>query len=344
MEADKFSKIDAIAQKYDFNGVILVKKRDDVVYHKSFGRTDLKQNTPMTQETPFTIMSISKAFTSTIILQLVEEGKIALNHTIAQYLPDYKGPAANVVTIHQLLNHTSGIELAETLKAKDGENPSIYAHKYSTDQLMHKYCSGPLVSEPGTIFNYNNGDYIILGKIIESIEKASYEKVLNRRILKPLKMNDSGLITNANYEKLQLEKGFPTGYSWDKNKEAFNKDEPAYVQNFFAGGAMYATVTDLAKFSDALFLNKSLLSESSMQSLLQTYPEGNQYGYGLWVRFHDRGKQIIKVVHRPGRNLGINTVFTYVFDHDISIIILSNSDRVNADSMTAFIQKQIFEK
>ena len=344
MEKDNYSKIDTAAKKYDFNGVILIKKRGDIIYHKSFGVTDRKQGIPMTNETPFTIMSITKVFTSTIILQLMEEGKIDLNHTIAQYLPDYKGPAGNVVTVHQLLNHTSGIQASETIKSKEGGIPSIYLNEYSTHQLMDEYCSGPLVAEPGTKFYYDNGDYIILGKIIESIENDTYVNVLNRRILTPLKMNNSGLITNSNYEKLNLEKGFPKGYSWDKNAKVFNKDKQVYIQNYFSGAGMYATVTDLAKFSDALFLEKSLLNESSMELLLQTYPEGNQYGYGLWSRFYERGKEIIKVAHRPGRNMGINTMFNYVLDHDISIIMFSNTNKISVDGFTNSIQRQIFEK
>lgn len=342
-EKDHFSKIDTIAQKYNFNGVVLVKKQDDILYHKSFGVTNRKTRNPMSKETPFSIMSITKVFTATIILQLVEEGKIELHQTIAQYLPDYQGPAAKVVTVHQLLNHTSGIEHSEKIKSPDGETPSIYANRYTTDQLIQEHCSGPLVAAPGTLFNYDNGEYIILGKIIEQIEKDTYQNVLSRRILRPLKMEHTGLITNANQDEFRQGKGLPMGYSWDKNAKTFQEDEAVYVQNFFSSGGMYSTATDLAKFSDALFLNQSLLSISSMQALLQTYPEGNQYGYGLWVRFQDRGKQIIKVAHRPGRNMGINTGFTYVFDHDITIIILSNTDQINADSLTAFIQKQLFK-
>lgn len=344
MERDIYSKIDTVAQKYDFNGVVLVKKRDHIVYHKSFGISDRTQNIPITNDTPFTIMSITKVFTSTIILQLIEEGKINLDHTIAHYLPDYKGSASNIVTIHQLLNHTSGIQSSETINTNTGDIPRIYLNKYSTDQLLDEYSSGPLVSEPGTSFNYDNGEYIILGKIIESIENITFENVLNRRILIPLAMQNSGLITNANYEELNHELSIPKGYSWDNNAEVLNADEQVYIQNYFSGAGMYATATDLAKFSDALFYDKSLLSESSIELLLQTYPEGNQYGYGLWVRFHDRGKQVIKVAHRPGRNMGINTGITYVFDHDVSIIVLSNTNKINADDLTVFIQKQLFER
>ncbi|MEM6721621.1 MAG: serine hydrolase [Bacteroidota bacterium] len=342
MEKEYFSKIDTIAQKYDFNGVILVKKRGKLLYHKSFGLTDRTKKTPMTNDTPFTIMSITKLFTSTIILQLMEEGKISLNHTINTYLPSYKGPAADKVTIHQLLNHTSGITPSETIKSKDSDIPGIYTDIYSPDELVDTFCSGPLVYEPGTKFYYDNGDYLILGKIIERIENDTYENVLNRRILQPLQMTHSGLITNANYKKLNAEKRFPIGYSWDKKAEVLTEDDPVYTQNYFSGAGIYATAADLGKFSDALYLKKTLLRPSSMKLLLQNYPEGNEYGYGLWIRFHERGKEIIKAAHRPGRNLGINTGFSYVFDHDIAIIILSNSDRINSDGLTAFIQKQLF--
>ncbi|MFP2996045.1 serine hydrolase [Spongiivirga sp. MCCC 1A20706] len=340
MEKDHLSKIDTVAKKYDFNGVVLVKKRDDIVYHKNFGVTNREQGIPMTNETPFPIMSITKLFTSTIILQLMEEGKIDLNHTIAKYLPDYKGSAANLVTIHQLLNHTSGIQSSENIKSKENGIPNIYLNKYSTDELMDKYCSGPLVYKPGTKFYYDNQDYIILGKIIEHLEDDSYENVLNRRLLEPLGMNNSGLITNSNY----VEKSFPKGYSWDKKAKVLNEDKQVFIQNYFSGGGMYATARDLLKFSDALFLEKTLLSKSSMELLLQTYPEGNQYGYGLWSRFYERGKYIIKVAHRPGRNMGINTIFNYVLDHDVSIIIFSNTDKVSVDGLTDFIQKQLLEK
>ncbi|MEM6684449.1 MAG: SUMF1/EgtB/PvdO family nonheme iron enzyme [Bacteroidota bacterium] len=343
MEKDYYSKLDTIAEKYDFNGIVLVKKRDEIVYHKSFGQANRTEKTAMTKETPFTIMSITKMFTSTIILQLMEEGKINLNNNIAHYLPNYKGPAANKVTIHQLLNHTSGIQASETIKSKDNDIPAIYAAIYSTKELMDKFCSGPLVHEPGTKFYYDNGDYIILGNIIESIENDTYENVLRKRIFQPLQMTQSGLITNENYKKLQQELRFPIGYSWDKATETLSEDAPVYTQNFFAGAGIYATITDLAKLSDGLFLKKLLLRESSLKLLLQNYPQGNEYGYGLWIRFYERGKEVIKLAHRPGRNMGINTGLTYIFDHDIAIIIFSNTDRIISDSLTAFIQKQLFE-
>ncbi len=343
MEKDFFSKIETVAKKHDLNGVVLIKKRDAVIYQTSFGVTDLDQGTPMTLETPFPIMSITKIFTSTLILQLLEEGKIDLDQSIGTYLPGYEGPAAQVVTIHQLLHHTSGIQAAEVAMEQDGETPSIYANRYSTDQLLERYCSGPLVAEAGTTFDYSNADYILLGKIIENIEGDTYENVLHRRLLDPLEMHKSGLITDTNFEKLELEKGFPAGYSWDNSSETLSKDAPVYIQNFYASGAMYATLGDLGKFSDALFLHQSLLSEASMKLLLQTFPGGNQYGYGLWVRFKDRGKQIVKLAQRPGQNLGINTMFTYIFDHDIAILAFLNSDKVSIDDMTAFIQKQIIK-
>lgn len=341
MEKDYFSRLEMNAEKYEMNGIVLIKKGDEVIYHKGFGVNDADKGTPMVKETPFTIMSITKTFSAALILQLMEEGKIDLNQTISTYLPNYMGAGADVVTIHQLLNHTSGIQAGEVAKESDGETPSMYANRYSTDQLLEQYCSGPLVSEPGSKFDYSNGDYIILGKIIEQVENDTYEKVLHRRILDPLGMENSGLITDENFETLNLD--FPIGYTWDSDNESLSEDEPVFTQNFYASGAMYSTVTDLAKFSDALFLHSTLLRASSMQQLLQTYPEGNLYGYGLWVRFKERGKQVIKLAQRPGRNLGINTMLCYVFDHDLSIILFLNSDKINIDGLTSFLQKQILE-
>ena len=204
---------------------------------------------------------------------------------------------------------------------------------------MHRSLS---LSEPGSTFYYNNGDYILLGKIIESVEKDSFERVLHQRILSPLHIKNSGLLTNRNAKKI---KNLAQGYTWNRKDSILKRDADKMIQNYYASGAMYATAEDLAKFSDALFLKKSLLNDTSIESLLATYPETNNYGYGLCVRFNDFNddKTIVKVTERYGRIWGINTLFTYVFEHDISIISLSNNNKNNPWNVHNFIHKQFLD-
>src|SRR5687767_6316109 len=106
-------KIDELIKQYhdygQFNGSVLVAENGKVVYKKGFGMANMEWNIPNSADTRFRIASITKQFTAALILQLVEEGKIRLDGKITDYLIDYRKDTGEKVTIHQLLNHTSGI-------------------------------------------------------------------------------------------------------------------------------------------------------------------------------------------------------------------------------------------
>jgi len=106
-------KIDSLVTTYFqngvFNGTVLVAKKGEVIYKKAFGYADREWNIPVTLDTKFKIASLSKSFTALAVLQLVQEGKIKLNGTIKDYIPDYSGMLGDSITIHRMLTHTSGI-------------------------------------------------------------------------------------------------------------------------------------------------------------------------------------------------------------------------------------------
>lgn len=129
------------AQNNNFNGTILVTQNGKPVYHQSFGYADRQYDIKNTNETRYKIASITKTFTAVLILQLYEQGKLALDKPIRQYLPDYTGEGADQVTIHHLLTHSSGIENCE----KNGD--AIYELPLSADEILKKYCSGKPVPQ-----------------------------------------------------------------------------------------------------------------------------------------------------------------------------------------------------
>ena len=106
-------KIDGLMKQYydygQFNGSVLVAEKGKVIYKKGFGMANMEWAIPNQSDTKFRIGSVTKQFTATLVLQLVEEGKIKLDGKISDYLPDYRKDTGEKVTIHQLLNHTSGI-------------------------------------------------------------------------------------------------------------------------------------------------------------------------------------------------------------------------------------------
>ena len=330
------SFIAGYAKEHDFNGTILVQAKGEVTYAKSFGLANRPFQVPSTNETRYRIASITKAFTSVLILQLQEQGKLDLGRTIRTYLPDYAGEGADKVTVHQLLNHTSGIANFDTVKdmetALKGGLPT-YQTPYTSDQLLAKFCSGPLVHEPGKVFDYNNADYIILGKIVERLAGAPYEQVLADRILRPLKLESTGLLHQSD-----VIEGLADTYFYRDDLKRLVPDLPAYPQNWYAAGALYSTARDVLAFSNALFGGKLIKQETLA---LMTTPGLDDYGYGVWAYETKVGDRKLRVVKRPGQIMGAQSQLYRFLDEDVTVIILSNTGNTDLDEFVAEIGKRV---
>lgn len=308
--------IESYAVKNQFNGTVLVQQHSKIIYHKSFGIAERSFNSPIKNDTKYQVCSITKTFTAVLILQLVEQGKVDLNKKIADYLPDYKGEAGTKVSIQQLLNHTSGMKNTDTAKDENFLKYGLgFYHKpYSLKEIVTNFCSNELVSTPGTKFDYNNGEYMILGRILEVIYQMPYEQILNQQILLPLGMHDSGLLSH--YKLIQ---NLATPYYKDKNLNHLIPNIPIYVEDFSAAGAMYSCTKDLIQFNNALFAFKLIKKETLAQLLT---PGLDNYGYSVWIRDSHKYKRM----ERYGRIAGANSVWFHYLNDDLSIIILSNTN------------------
>lgn len=330
------SFIATYAAEHDFNGTILVQKDGAVTYSKSFGLANIPFKVPNTLQTKYKIASITKAFTSTLVLQLHEQGKIDLNGTIRTYLPDYAGEGADKVTVHQLLNHTSGIQNFDTVTDLDTAVRSgipYYQAPYTSDQLLAKFCSGKLVKAPGEAFDYNNGDYIILGKILERVSGEPYEKILRDRILKPLKLENSGVLHQSD-----ILEGLASTYFFRPDLKALVNDLPVYPENWYAAGAMYSTAEDILAFANALFGGRLLKPEILA---LMFKPGLDDYGYGVWAYETKIGGKPHRVVKRPGQIMGAQSQLYRLLDDDVTIVILSNTGTTDLDEFVAAIGKKV---
>jgi CubicO group peptidase (beta-lactamase class C family) len=329
--------IDSFAGKNNFNGTILIAQNSKAVYKKSFGFANFAFKVPNTTDTKYKVASITKAFTAVLILQLYEQGKIDLENSITTYLPDYKGPAGDKVSVKKLLNMTSGLRNMDegvTLESALKSGIPQFQLPHTSDEMLANYCSDTLVSKPGTRFDYNNADYIILGKIIERVTGKTYEEALKNNILNPLKMSNSGMVSQ---EKI-IDKLADTYFYRDTSKILTN-DLPVYISNWYAAGAMYSTADDIAKFSDALFARKLLKQETSNQMF--TSGEG-EYGFGVWVyKDYKIHQKMFTIIKRPGRIIGAQTMLFHILENNSTIIILSNTGTVSLDDFAAKIAKQI---
>ncbi|MGZ8843446.1 MAG: serine hydrolase domain-containing protein, partial [Pyrinomonadaceae bacterium] len=190
---DKAAKIDqliSLHHKYgQFNGSVMVVDNGKVIYKKAVGLANMEWNIPNAPDTKFRLGSITKQFTATLILQLVEQGKIKLDGKLIDYLPDYRKDTGAKVTVHNLLSHTSGIPSYTSLP---GFFANVSRNPFTVDEFIKKYTSGDLEFEPGTKFVYDNSGYFLLGAIIEKVTGKPYEQVLKENIFDPVGMKNSG--------------------------------------------------------------------------------------------------------------------------------------------------------
>ena len=152
----------------NFNGTVLVATNGKIDFLTGTGIANRQLDNVIKADSKFKILSITKTFTAVLILQLYQEGKLDLKATFGTYFPNYKGEAKDKVTIENLLTYSSAIpNLADKLELKTYQLP------LSIDDYIDTYCSNKLDTIPGKKRDYNNGDYMIMHKIIESITGKS---------------------------------------------------------------------------------------------------------------------------------------------------------------------------
>ena len=312
--------INAYAKMYKFNGAALVAKNGVILLNKGYGYRNAAGKIANTEQTVFQLGSVTKQFTSAIILKLQEEKKLSVSDKLSKYFPGY--PKGDSITIEHLLTHTSGI-FNYTNDANFMTNE--VAKPAGREKIMALFKDRPLDFSPGTGWNYSNSGYSLLGYIIEEVTKIPYEQVVRKYIFTPLHMTHSGFdFTHLkNNEKA-------TGYLKLNDKEMI----PSPIVDStvaYSAGAIYSTTGDLYRWHKALQEDK-ILSEEQQEKAYT--PVKNRYGYG-WIIDSVEGKR--RVSHGGGIH-GFVTNISRIPEDDICIVLLSNA----SDPSISEIAKSIF--
>ncbi|NIP22222.1 MAG: serine hydrolase [Phycisphaerae bacterium] len=311
--ANKIDEILTAYHKYGmFQGAVLVAMKGQVIYRKAFGFANIEWQIPNTPDTKFTIASLGKAFTAAIVLQLVEEGHLKLEDPVSKHLSSYRKDIGNKVAIHQLLSHSAGIPWGP-----DNWPDEKFAKHYTLDDLVDIANQEELAFEPGSQFLYCNSCYNLLGAMIEEVTGHTFKEELQRRILDPAGMKNTGLVEhNPILEKRAA------GYNRLATGEFVNA--PLQDQSYAKGaGGMYSTVDDLYLWDQALY-DDTILSSKSRELMFTSYIKNSGYGWGVGAYVKNGVEGRGKFAYGFGGTRGFASVIARFLDDRYFIVALGN--------------------
>lgn len=290
----------------EFSGTVLIVQKDKTIYEKAFGLADREWNIPNTINTKYRIGSVTKQFTAVCIMQLAEEGKLSVNDKLSKYIPSY--PKGDSVSIHMLLNHTSGI--------KDYTSMESFWPKATLplvpDSMIALFINEPYDFSPGTKWNYSNSGYFLLGVIIEKVSGTTFSDYLLRNVIQKTGLKNTNL-DNVDSILQYRAKGYSKdGVKW-KNAMFISMEVP------YSAGAMFSTVHDLHQWMKALMENK-VVSAASVQKM--TTATLNNYGYGLSIDSNATHKRI----GHSGGIPGFTSYLCYYPADDVYAVAISNNE------------------
>ncbi len=327
----------------DFSAVVFVAENGNPVYQKAVGFRDFDKNIPLQTTDIFELASISKQFTSMIIMMLKEKGKLSYSDPLEKYIDlPYKG-----VTIRHLLTHTSGLpdymDVMDTYwdKNKVAGNDDCIAY-------LKKY-SPPVLFQPGEKYTYSNTGYMLLASIAEKAGGKDFTWMSRKWIFKKLKMKNTAIRTPA--EKSSL-KNYAMGHILvkERNQPALpagryiradsfpSSDYTIWLGNRKGPGRISSTTTDLLKWDNTLYTEK-LIKQSTLLEAYTPMKLNDQsvsnYGFGWSIR---QDSVLGKIVEHTGGNPGISNIIIRYLDQKKTIIVLCNNAHIGMKDLVNKIE------
>jgi CubicO group peptidase (beta-lactamase class C family) len=297
--------------------ILLIQQHGKPVYHESFGVQDVVSKAPITDQTIFRLFSMTKAITSVVAMQLIDEGKLALEDPVAKYIPSFANvkvgvekkaddgtktlelvPPNRPPTVLDLMRHTSGITYGfygDSLVRKTYAAANLYAGDFDLAEFAERIAKLPLHDQPGSLWQYGHSTDV-LARIMEIVSGKSLLEVEKEKLLDPLGMRDTGFfVTDPEKQKLMAQP-VPNDSDFRVGREN-RPDVPKKWES--ASGGMVSTMSDFARFAQMLldggkFEGKTYLSPKTFELMTSDhvgpgsgvgrdyfYFPGDGFGFGL---------------------------------------------------------------
>ncbi|MHA7829755.1 MAG: serine hydrolase domain-containing protein [Flagellimonas sp.] len=306
----------------EFSGSILLAQKDSILFEKAYGYASLEYDVKNQVNTLFNTASITKTMTAVAALQLVEKGLLDLEVSVGNYLPNYPNQTVrDSVTAHQLLTHTSGLNIFLVDESQNiGKLDLVDIKDY-----LPFFATKPLLFSPGSKYAYSGSGYMVLGLLIEKLSGLSYHQYLDEHVFEKAGMENTLAIPLDSIVKNKAS-GY-TSYFGESDKLSKND---TFLEMANPAGFYYSTAEDLLKFFKAL-KSYRLISEPLTKKMMSPLVKGyyTNYGYGLSV--DKRWNQTI--VGHTGGWYGVQCELMHFEDDEITAIILSNVDTAEGEGM-----------
>jgi D-alanyl-D-alanine carboxypeptidase len=305
-------------------GSLTISKNGEVLYSRAIGFCDItgEERKPSSIRTKYRIGSITKMFTSVMIFQLIEEGKINLTTTLDTYFPGL--PNASTVTISNLLNHRSGWHNF----TNDQEYLNWMTQPKTREEMLALFSQSKVDFEPNEKASYSNTNFVVLGYIIEKIDKKPYSECLEERITSKIGLSSTYIGRKTNI-------GNNESYSYQFLGQWHQAPE---TDMSIPGGAgsIVSTPTDLTRFIEALFSLK-LVSQSSLNTMKTIY---DGFGMGMFqIPFYSK-----KALGHNGSIDGFASVLSYFPEDSLAISYCTNGQSYPANDILIGVLSICFSK
>lgn len=316
----------ALAEGGEFRGVVLVARDDRIVHHAAYGLSNQETGAANTTGTAFHIGSLTKSFTATAVMQLVEDGVLDLHAPISRYLPGLDPQLGDQLTLHLLLRQRSGLPVHLERVAEQGDERAT-----SADILALINRTTPAFT-PGSRHEYSNLNYHLAALVIEAVTGENFADVLRERTFTPLRMTKSGIegyASPAPHRALGYRKTL-AGWQHDENNMSYT----------LGSGDIHATAEDLLRWSRALD-DPGYVSKASRDAMFDGGSEADGwYGYGFRIQPYRRADGSAgRLVRHGGSMDGFLSNLHRYQDDGLTVIVLGNQRPFEVRGITRHVKQ-----
>ena len=294
-----------VIEDADLSGSVIVTKGGETVLSAGYGMANLELGVANTPSTKFRVGSITKQFTSMLIMILQERGLLRVEDRLGDHLEGIP-ESWQGLTLHQLLTHTSGVMQSWALPGF----AETMAVPTTLDATLERFFDQPLVFQPGTNFRYSGVGYFLLARVVEEVSEQTYEAFLDAEIFGPLSMHDSGADRPG-----PILSDRASGYVLSDHGTTNAPD--IFLPILTGGGNLYSTVEDMARWDHALSTH-SFVSNGAYAALYE--PVRQAYAYG-W-RIGQLGG--LETMSHGGGLPGFNAFILRIPAAEICVVVLTN--------------------